>query len=43
MADRLSARTRLVFIANPNNPTGTMVGRKAWTHSSRAARKKPSS
>jgi histidinol-phosphate aminotransferase len=27
MAQRLSPRTRLVFIANPNNPTGTMVTR----------------
>ncbi len=27
MAERLSERTRLVFIANPNNPTGTMLGR----------------
>jgi histidinol-phosphate aminotransferase len=27
MAERLSPRTRLVFIANPNNPTGTMVTR----------------
>jgi histidinol-phosphate aminotransferase len=27
MADRLSPRTRVVFIANPNNPTGTMVTR----------------
>src|SRR4029079_1674057 len=25
MAERLSARTKLVFIANPNNPTGTIV------------------
>src|SRR5438309_4389167 len=27
MADRISGRTRVVFIANPNNPTGTMVTR----------------
>jgi histidinol-phosphate aminotransferase len=26
MADAITPRTRLVFIANPNNPTGTMVG-----------------
>jgi histidinol-phosphate aminotransferase len=29
MAERLGPRTRMVFIANPNNPTGTMVGRRA--------------
>lgn len=28
MADRLSSKTRLVIIANPNNPTGTIVRRK---------------
>jgi histidinol-phosphate aminotransferase len=27
MAERLSPRTRVVFIANPNNPTGTIVMR----------------
>jgi histidinol-phosphate aminotransferase len=27
MAERLSPRTRLVFISNPNNPTGTIVTR----------------
>ncbi len=28
MADAITPATRLVFIANPNNPTGTMVGQK---------------
>jgi len=27
MADAVTARTRLVFVANPHNPTGTVVGR----------------
>jgi histidinol-phosphate aminotransferase len=29
MAARISANTRLIFIANPNNPTGTIVTRTA--------------
>ena len=29
MADAITADTRLVFIANPNNPTGTLVGQEA--------------
>jgi len=30
MADRLGARTRVVFLANPDNPTGTAFGRSEW-------------
>lgn len=29
MGERINANTRLVFISNPNNPTGTIVGRDA--------------
>ena len=29
MADAINGETRLVFIANPNNPTGTLVGEQA--------------
>lgn len=29
MADAITENTRLVFIANPNNPTGTLVGEEA--------------
>jgi histidinol-phosphate aminotransferase len=28
MADAVTERTRLVFVANPHNPTGTVVGRR---------------
>src|SRR5204862_202636 len=32
MADAFTDRTRLVFVANPHNPTGTVVGRKGIEH-----------
>jgi histidinol-phosphate aminotransferase len=32
MADAITADTRLVFIANPNNPTGTMVDQETIDH-----------
>ncbi|MER7790236.1 histidinol-phosphate transaminase [Streptomyces sp. NPDC097640] len=31
MADAITERTRLIFVCNPNNPTGTVVGREALT------------
>jgi histidinol-phosphate aminotransferase len=31
MAEAITERTREVFIANPNNPTGTLLGRKCRT------------
>ncbi len=30
MAEATTANTRIVFLANPNNPTGTSFGKKAW-------------
>jgi histidinol-phosphate aminotransferase len=30
MAAAITPRTRVVFLANPNNPTGTIYGRAAW-------------
>jgi histidinol-phosphate aminotransferase len=30
IAEAVSARTRIVFLANPNNPTGTIYRRAAW-------------
>jgi histidinol-phosphate aminotransferase len=30
MARAVTAKTRIVFLANPNNPTGTIYSREAW-------------
>jgi histidinol-phosphate aminotransferase len=30
MAERITPRTRLIVIANPNNPTGTIIGRRQF-------------
>lgn len=30
MAEAITAKTRVVFLANPNNPTGTFFGKKPW-------------
>ena len=30
MAEAITPSTRLVFLANPNNPTGTIFRRDAW-------------
>lgn len=30
MAAAITAKTKLIFIANPNNPTGTWFGKSAW-------------
>lgn len=30
MADAITAKTRVVFLANPNNPTGTLFRRPEW-------------
>ncbi len=32
MAAAINSKTRMIFIANPNNPTGTMVGQEAIDH-----------
>jgi histidinol-phosphate aminotransferase len=36
MAERITGKTRLVFVCNPNNPTGTAVGREALVRFLRA-------
>jgi len=38
MARALRPDTRLMFIANPNNPTGTLSTAQRWRHSSRSCR-----
>jgi histidinol-phosphate aminotransferase len=30
IGEALSSRTRLVFLSNPNNPTGTVFGKREW-------------
>jgi histidinol-phosphate aminotransferase len=30
MAGAVTARTRIIFLANPNNPTGTIYGKRQW-------------
>ena len=30
MAEAVTARTRIIFLANPNNPTGTIYGKEQW-------------
>ena len=32
IANALTAKTRMVFLANPNNPTGTIYRRAEWEH-----------
>lgn len=32
LGDAVDSRTKIIFIANPNNPTGTYVGRAAFEH-----------
>jgi histidinol-phosphate aminotransferase len=36
MAERITGKTRLIFVCNPNNPTGTAVGRDALVRFLRA-------
>jgi histidinol-phosphate aminotransferase len=36
MAEQITGKTRLVFVCNPNNPTGTAVGREALVRFLRA-------
>ena len=38
LADAISSKTKLIYLANPNNPTGTFFARQAFEHFTNACR-----